>query len=127
MGADRHGWTTNSPHPPGRWPACQEGARAIQPPRQHGNQAALPPRRGPDLTAAQAAQAGRRQIAELTGKQPEGITRVEPAEDGWAVRVEVVEYRRIPSSTDLLATYDTELDTSGELISYHRAQRYTRG
>jgi hypothetical protein len=84
-------------------------------------------RRDPGLTAAQAAQRGLRQIAELTGKQTEGVTGVEPAEDGWIVGVEVVEDRRVPSSADLLATYQTELDMSGELLSYRRVRRYPRG
>lgn len=79
------------------------------------------------LTAAQAAQRGLRQIAELTGKQTEGVTGVDPAEDGWIVGVEVVEDRRIPSSTDLLANYEAELDLNGELLSYRRVRRYTRG
>ena len=79
------------------------------------------------LTAAQAAQRGLRQIAELTGKQTEGVTGVDPAEDGWIVGIEVIEDRRIPSSTDLLATYQAELDLDGELLSYRRVRRYTRG
>jgi hypothetical protein len=79
------------------------------------------------LTAAGAAQAGLSQIAELTGKEPAGVTGVEPTEDGWVVGVEVVEDRRIPSSTDILATYETEFDMSGELISYRRVKRYARG
>jgi Gas vesicle synthesis protein GvpO len=81
----------------------------------------------PGMTAAQAAQAALRQIAELTGKESEGVTGVEPTEDGWVVGVEVVEDRRIPSSTDLLATYEAELDRGGDLISYRRVKRYTRG
>jgi hypothetical protein len=87
------------------------------------------PRRGPSggLNAAKAGQAALRQIAELTGKKPEGVTGVERAEDGWVVGVEVVEDRRIPSSTDILAIYETELDTDGELMSYRRVRRYPRG
>lgn len=79
------------------------------------------------LTAAQAAQAAQRQIAELTGKQPEGVTGVGPAEDGWVVGIEVVEDRRIPSSSDILAAYETALDLDGELLSYRRVRRYPRG
>jgi hypothetical protein len=79
------------------------------------------------LTAAKAGQAAMRQITELTGKDPEGVTGVEPAEDGWMVGVEVVEDRRVPSSVDILATYETELDADGELVSYRRVKRYTRG
>jgi hypothetical protein len=87
------------------------------------------PRPGRDgrLTAAKAAQLGLRQMAELTGKETEGVTGVEPADDGWIVGVEVVEDRRIPSSTDILATYETEVDMSGELVSYRRVRRYARG
>jgi hypothetical protein len=43
------------------------------------------------------------------------------------IDIEVVEDRRIPSSTDLLATYETTLNSDGELVSYRRVRRYTRG
>jgi len=82
---------------------------------------------GADLGAAEAAQTGLREIAELTGKQPEGVTGLEPTEDGWVVGVEVVEDRRVPSSADILAIYETELDMSGELLSYRRVRRFSRG
>jgi hypothetical protein len=81
----------------------------------------------PELTAAEAGQQGLRLIAQLTSKEPEGVTGVEPAEDGWLITVEVVEDRRIPSSTDVLATYQIELGPDGELISYRRMRRYSRG
>ncbi len=81
----------------------------------------------PELTAAEAGRHGLREIAGLTGKETEGVTGVEPAEDGWLVFVEVVEDRRIPSSTDLLATYQIELGPDGELVSYRRVRRYSRG
>src|SRR6059058_3337872 len=79
------------------------------------------------LTAAQAARAALRQIAELTGKQVEGITGVGPADDGWVVGIEVVEERRIPSSSDILAAYEAGLDMDGELLGYRRVGRYPRG
>ena len=85
-----------------------------------------PDRRG-GVKPAKAGQLAMRQITELSGKQPEGVTGVEPTEDGWMVGVEVVEDRRVPSSTDILATYEVELDSGGELVSYRRAKRYTRG
>jgi hypothetical protein len=79
------------------------------------------------LSAGKAGQAGLEQITELTGKDPESVSGVEPTDDGWLVTVEMVEDRRIPSSTDLLATYQIELDPDGELVSYGRTRRYTRG
>jgi len=85
------------------------------------------PGRARGLSAAKAARAGLRQIAELTGKKPEGVTEVEPAQDGWLVGVEVVEDERIPSSTDILAIYEADVDGEGELASYRRVRRYSRG
>jgi len=81
----------------------------------------------PGLTAAKAGRYALRQIAELTGKEPEGVTGVEPAEDGWLVTVEVVEDRRIPSSSDVLSTYETEIGPDGGLVAYRRLRRYPRG
>ena len=83
--------------------------------------------REPELTAAEAGQYGLRQIAELTGKDPEGVIGVEPTEDGWVVSVEVIEDRRIPSATDVLAAYETDISPDGELLSYRRLRRYSRG
>jgi hypothetical protein len=82
---------------------------------------------GAGLGAAQAARGGVRAIAELTGKDPEGVTGVERSEDGWLVGVEVVEDRRVPSSADILATYEIQVDPDGELVSYRRLRRYPRG
>jgi hypothetical protein len=77
--------------------------------------------------AAAAAQAAIGAIAELIGRQPEGLTALEPTEDGWRVAVEVVEDRRVPSSADILATYEADLDMEGNLMSYRRTRRYQRG
>jgi hypothetical protein len=66
-------------------------------------------------------------VAEMTGKEPEGITSLEQTDDGgWVVGVEVVEIRRIPDSTDILAVYEAELDAEGELLAYKRVKRYSR-
>ena len=82
---------------------------------------------GTEITVAQAGRTGLRQIAELTGKRPESVTGVEPTEDGWLVSVEVIEDSRIPSSADVLASYRIEMALDGELISYRRERRYSRG
>jgi hypothetical protein len=79
------------------------------------------------ITAVKAGRAGVRQIAELTGKETESVTGVQPTENGWLVTVEVVEDRRIPSSTDVLATYEIDMDPGGDMISYRRDRRYSRG
>lgn len=79
------------------------------------------------LTAAKAARLGLEQIEELTGKKPEGVTSVEPTDEGWTVGVEVIEDERIPSSTDMLAVYQAELNKAGDLQSCRRVRRYSRG
>jgi Gas vesicle synthesis protein GvpO len=82
---------------------------------------------GSAMTASEAAQAALRQISQLTAKQPEGITQVARTEDGWTVGIELVEDQRIPSSSDILAIYETTIDADGELLSYRRVRRYARG
>jgi hypothetical protein len=72
-------------------------------------------------------QAAVSQIAELSTRQPEGVTAVEPAEDGWVVGIELVEDRRVPSSADILAIYEAEVNVDGELVAYRRTRRYPRG
>jgi hypothetical protein len=68
-----------------------------------------------------------RQVAELTGRQPEGVTSLERTEQAWLVEVEVVETHRIPDSTDILAAYEATLDEHGDLVGYRRTRRYSRG
>ncbi len=106
-----------------------EPASAVRPARTPAGEARgeSPGRRSRALTAATAGQAGLRHIAELTARETEGVTRVRPEGDGWLVGVEVVEDRRIPSSGDILALYEAELDADGELLSYQRLKRYRRG
>jgi hypothetical protein len=82
------------------------------------------PRRMPGPQVAKAAE---RQLLELTGKQSEGITGLQRTDDGWTVRLEVVELRRIPDTTDVLASYEVEMSSDGELIGYRRLRRYVRG
>jgi hypothetical protein len=79
------------------------------------------------MSAARAGRYGLRRVAELTEKEPEGVTGVVRSENGWLVSVEVVEDRRIPSSTDLLSSYETEIGSDGELLSCRRVRRYARG
>ncbi|HLI36506.1 MAG TPA: gas vesicle protein GvpO [Streptosporangiaceae bacterium] len=78
------------------------------------------------MSVVAAARAAARSVVELTGKQPESVTAVEPAENGWIVSVEVVEDRRVPSSADILALYEAELDMDGSLVAYRRTKRYSR-
>jgi Gas vesicle synthesis protein GvpO len=68
----------------------------------------------------------REQLAELQGSEPESLTALERCGDGWRATFEVVEVRRVPDSTDVLATYVVELDDDGDLVRYERLRRYYR-
>jgi Gas vesicle synthesis protein GvpO len=82
----------------------------------------------PSTLAREAVQLAPEYITEMTGRRPVLITGVAPTdEDGWIVEVEIVEDRRIPSSADMLALYEIELDADGELLAYRRTRRYRRG
>jgi hypothetical protein len=78
-------------------------------------------------SAMKVARAAAAQLTELTGRRPEVVVGVERNDDGWQVELEVVESRRIPDSTDILATYRVQTDEDGEMLGYYRAQRYVRG
>jgi hypothetical protein len=52
---------------------------------------------------------------------------VQRSDEGWQVGVEVVESHRIPDTTDIMAVYEADLDTAGELVGYRRVERYARG
>jgi hypothetical protein len=67
------------------------------------------------------------ELTGLIGRQAEGVVGVEQVDDGWRVQIEVVESRRIPDTTDILAIYEVDVDTAGEVTAYRRRDRYVRG
>lgn len=78
--------------------------------------------KGGDIAAAAA-----RQFAELSSRTVEGVTGLRRTDDGWVVELDVLELRRVPETTDVLASYEVTVDSSGELEGYRRAHRYVRG
>jgi Gas vesicle synthesis protein GvpO len=65
-------------------------------------------------------------LAELVGCPAEGITGIRSTDDGWVVEVEVLEVERLPETSDVLASYEVEIDNDGEIVEFHRLQRYLR-
>jgi Gas vesicle synthesis protein GvpO len=63
---------------------------------------------------------------ELTGHAVESFSGLAPEEQGWRVGMEVVEVARVPSTTDVLASYEVVLTEEGELVDFRRAGRYYR-
>ena len=66
------------------------------------------------------------QFSALVGHRVEGVTSVSKQDDGWRITIEVLELERVPNTTDVLASYDVQLDGDGEITGYARVQRYTR-
>ena len=66
------------------------------------------------------------QVGALTSRDVEGVLGLHRNDDGWVVTVEIVELRRIPDSTDVLASYEVHVDKKGELQEYRRTRRYYR-
>ncbi|WEV78836.1 gas vesicle protein [Janibacter cremeus] len=83
--------------------------------------------RGSRLNAVKIARSAKEQLAELLNKESETVIGVQRTDDGWEVDLEVVETRRIPDTTDVLAIYRVELDDDGEIEGYERLERYIRG
>jgi hypothetical protein len=62
----------------------------------------------------------------VTGHPVESITGLRRDGDGWVIDVEVRELERIPNTMDLLATYEVDMSTGGELVGFERRRRYHR-
>jgi hypothetical protein len=65
-------------------------------------------------------------LRDLHGTDAESVSFVGRNGEGWVVGLEVVEVRRIPDSTDVLATYEVELDGDGGVLRFERTRRYSR-
>lgn len=65
-------------------------------------------------------------LQELSGSDVESVSAIDRTRDGFRITLEAVEVRRIPESTDVLATYDVEVDGDGDLVRYERRRRYSR-
>jgi hypothetical protein len=78
------------------------------------------------LPALQVVRRGVAQLVEITGREADTVSGIEPTEDGWILQVELVELERIPASTSVLARYEAELDDQGDLLEYRRVRRYFR-
>jgi hypothetical protein len=76
--------------------------------------------------AGGAVDAARRHLEVLVGKPQESVSSLERTDNGWLVTIEVVEVSRVPESTDVLASYEVELDDERNLRRYARVRRYNR-
>jgi Gas vesicle synthesis protein GvpO len=78
------------------------------------------------LSAQELTEAALSTIADLTRFRPEAVTGLEWDGQAWHASVDVLELERIPNTTDVLATYDVQLDDEGTLLGYKRRRRFFR-
>jgi hypothetical protein len=83
--------------------------------------------KGDKLSARDLTVAARQTIHDLTGYPPESVSGLQWDGESWLVTVDVCELERIPSTTDVLATYVVQLDDGGGLLGYKRMKRFVRG
>ncbi|WP_432002821.1 gas vesicle protein [Streptomyces sioyaensis] len=67
------------------------------------------------------------QLAQMLPCEPDSVSALKGTADGWSADVEVVEIRRVPDTTSVMASYRVHLDEQGELVGYERTRRYARG
>lgn len=119
---------TAQPEPAAPAPAATPAPAAAPPAAQAApvtTQTEPPPK--PALTVVQVAQRAKQQLSQITGLEAATVSAVEAHEDGWKAYVNLVELRRVPSTSDVLATYEAITDAAGELVNYRRIRRFLRG
>ena len=83
-------------------------------------------RKGEAIGAAAVAEYAKAELESITGLDADHVSAVLREPDGWHVTVDLVELRRIPAATDMIASYEAVLGPTGELLSYRRNRRYFR-
>ena len=78
------------------------------------------------MTGAEIAQIAKETLAELTGLTPDTVSGMTKDEEGWHVNVDLIQLKRIPEGTDVVAVYETVMDDEGEMIRYERVRAYQR-
>jgi hypothetical protein len=80
----------------------------------------------PSLSAKEMTEAAVEALRDLTSLEPEAAVGLQWDGESWLVTLDVLELRRVPDTTDLLATYVVQLDDDGGLLGYERTRRFQR-
>jgi Gas vesicle synthesis protein GvpO len=78
------------------------------------------------LPARELTRAAMETVEDLTGYPAESVSGLQWDGESWLVTVDVLELERVPSPTDVLATYVVQLDDGGNLLGYKRTRRFLR-
>lgn len=68
----------------------------------------------------------KKQMALITGLSPETVSRLDRAETGWNIGIDMLEHRSIPRTHDLLASFDVAIDEDGTVQRWRRTGRFVR-
>lgn len=101
-------------------PQQQQQRRRQQPQQQQ-------PQRGAEAKdAAAVVEEARSQVESLLGLEVESVSGLERSDGQWSVTLEAVGLRRVPETTDVLATYEVVLDDDRKLVRVAQTRRYLR-
>jgi hypothetical protein len=78
------------------------------------------------MTTQDAVRCAMTQLGDLTGLASDNVSSLAKTDGGWQLVVNMIELKRIPPSTDVLATFEVSLDAEGNIAAYHRSRRYLR-
>lgn len=108
-------------------PEEEEAQQEEEPQREDQPRAKREPLHGAEGgELAQVAAQARELLRSLRGVDAESVSGIARTANGWKVTLEVVELRRIPESTDVLASYEVGLDGDGKFLGFERGRRYHR-
>jgi hypothetical protein len=79
------------------------------------------------LPALEILDAAKDQLTVLTGRVPDSVSGLRRSDNGWRMKIDMVELERIPPSTSVMATYEVELDRDGNVVGYEQERRFVRG
>jgi len=79
------------------------------------------------LAMTELAERAKRQLAEVTGFKPVAAVGSYRDAKGWHVSVDMLEMARLPDSTDLLGTYEVDLDEEGSMVKFEKKRTHLRG
>ena len=79
------------------------------------------------MTGMEIAQLAKQRLVEVTGLKPDTVSGLSKDTDGWHIDVDMIQLKRVPDASDVLATYEAVLDEQGALLRYERIRRYLRG
>jgi hypothetical protein len=69
----------------------------------------------------------KRQMTAVTGLVPDTVSRFDRSDDGWMLEIDMLEHRSVPSTQDLLASFEVALDEGGQVMRWRRTGRFVRG